>query len=328
MTELSYLTFWGCERPIFIDTPKDKDLFFPERYQRGLDRIRFVLRFGTGLITVAIPAGHGSSTLARKMFQEQALATHEVALFAFFQKQGTAGWLLPKLALQFGFNPQVESLLKFFDELKEEHRIISLLIDDARKLSHVDALEDLTSLFSLASSALLPVGAVLFGFDPSNLNLATVSNSYQAHISFGAYDLDETKAYVRHRLALSRLDPNLVENEFWPLLSQASQGILSRINRIMESCLMLAADANLRRVTPTMIEVWQSEHSQVTIGGEMEPAQQKLETQAELASNTKASKVETDIVDVAQISDLTKKSGESREKPLDLRSLFLDETGS
>lgn len=327
MTELNYLTFWGRERPIFLDTPKEKDLFFPERYQRGLERMRFALKFGTGLVTVAMPSGHGTSTLARKIFQELAIATHEVALLALFQKQEKAGWLLPKLALQFGFPPQVDSLLKFYDEVKEEQRILSVLVDDARKMSHVDALDDLSGLFSLASSALLPVGAVLFGFDPSLISMSqsNLSVAHQAHISFGAYDVDETKAYVEQRLLAAAIDPGLVAAEFWPLLTQASQGILARINRIMEGCMMLAAEANLRRVTPTMLEVWLEEQGLRVADA---PVEAKLVIpSAQNDTPVVMGKGETSPAEPVQ-NETKKESEEPRQKPVDLRSLFLDETGS
>lgn len=171
--------FWGLKEHSFLQKPdyRSKTFYLPESWILGLKRIMNMQAKGAQLSIISSHPAHNKSTLANWLHHHTPDYGQQMLLYSVYKDQNQPGWLLSKIS-RFFENNEGESL----DELKITERVLTrlarlkqglnIIIDDAHKLVHPKAFEEIYTLLSIQTHSDLHLNITLIG----NQDLLNVLN--------------------------------------------------------------------------------------------------------------------------------------------------------
>lgn len=229
----------------------DPSFFYGSRgHKRAFAYLQYGLYQGEGFITLTGEVGAGKTTLIRNLFQQ--LDSSKVVAAQLVSTQLDADSLLRAVAIAFGLIVKdqdkarlIAQLEAFLVALVPKGRRALLIVDEAQNLAP-EAIEELRMLsnFQLKNRALLQ--SFLVG-QPELRKLMRSPSMQQlrqrviASYHLGPLDIDETRAYVEHRLRHVNWkgDPAFADNVF-DLIHAFTGGIPRRINTLCTRALLAA----------------------------------------------------------------------------------------
>lgn len=259
-----YLQHFGLSRYPF-DAELHIDELYPSRAVGELDgRVRHLVELrGIGLVTGE--AGSGKTTACRRAADALHPAQHKVCYASL--TTGTVLDTLNVIAAAMALPPQRQrgpAWQAIRDEtvrLGEEKKLLPvLIIDEAHHLRN-DTLEDLRLLTNFNFESERRLCLMLVGLTQLRNRLSmsmheSLSQRLVMQHHFGAMDLIETQAYLKHRLTIAggadlhHLSQAAVENIF-----QAAHGIPRQINRIAHYTLLAAAKERTKQAGAEHVEI-------------------------------------------------------------------------
>ncbi len=241
-----YEQFYHLREKPFSLTPDPAYLYLAKRHRHALTMLEYVLAEAAGFALITGEVGCGKTTVVRHF-----LAQTEGRLNVGFITNTHPGfgsllpWILESLGLQAARSGGSESYRILLTYLQEQHvagRRTVLVVDEAQNLS-VAGLEELRVLTNINSGSKPVLQTVLIGQPElrDTLRLQSLRQFAQRialehHIE--ALQLDETRAYVRHRLGVAGGPGDLFTPEAVQRVHDCAGGVPRLINTLCDTALV------------------------------------------------------------------------------------------
>lgn len=238
-------------------------MFMSERHQEGLAHLLYGIQTGGGFVALTGEVGTGKTTLCRCLLQQ---LPDKVDLALILNPKLNALELLSGICdeLGIGYGEQEQSLKNFIDKINEylldaysKGRTTVLLIDEAQNLS-LEVLEQIRLLTNLETSKAKLLQIVLVGQPElqqllNRKELRQLNQRITARYHLLPLSLEETRAYIRHRLSVCKGNPNLFKDSAIRKIFQFSSGIPRVINVLCDRAMLGAYANNARKITPAIV---------------------------------------------------------------------------
>ncbi|TCO74330.1 AAA family ATPase [Chromatocurvus halotolerans] len=227
-------------------------------YKKARAYMAYAFMRAEGFVMVTGRPGTGKTTLVGALVDD--LSNEKVTTANIVCSQLEANDLLQMVAYEFGVDlairdkgALVQHLSRMLLKWHREGRRALLIVDEAQDLS-VSAMEELRLLTNIQAAGKPLLQIFLLG-QPELRELILSPQMEQVHqrivaaSHLEALELDETEAYVRHRLSLVgwRGDPD-ISRSVYPLIYKFSEGVPRRINLICSRLLLHGSVEQLHRL--------------------------------------------------------------------------------
>ncbi len=206
-----YEQFYGLSAPPFSITPDPRYLFFSRRHLEAFEHMLYGITQRKGFIQITGEVGAGKSTLCRAVLEE--LGEH-YATALIFNPMLSGVQLLRSILHELGLDDSGNDRLRLAQRLNEfllarvhAGQDVVLFIDEAQDLSD-EMLEEVRLLSNLETDDRKLLQIVLLGqpelrarLDRPELRQLRQRITVRYHL--GPIDLEETDAYIRHRLSVA-----------------------------------------------------------------------------------------------------------------------------
>jgi general secretion pathway protein A len=296
-----YQTFYNLKAKPFHLSPDPRFFFGSSGHKRVLAYLRYGINQGEGFIVVTGEVGTGKTTLLRTLLSELPSEKNIVAA-QLVTTQLESDELLKMVAASFGLAYEgrskaalLEELERFFMASAREGRRVLLIVDEAQNLP-THSLEELRMLsnYQVGSKSLFQsflVGQVEFRDTLRSPNLEQLRQRVIASYHLGPMDLNETRAYVEHRLGLVgwEEDPSFTA-EAYAAIYDYTKGVPRRINTLCDRVLLVGYLDELHEITAeTVANVFEELREETT-----EPNDESVVSKDEFASNAEQWKTADD----------------------------------
>ena len=254
-----YLEFFGLAEKPFNLTPNPRFIFLSKNHKEVFAHLLYGIRNHSGFIEVTGEVGAGKTTVLRTLFEQ--LEGDDYRLAFIFNPSLSAEELLRAICRELNIEVAgatsgeiVEALNTYL--LRENHagRTVVLVIDEAQNLTP-PVLEQIRLLSNLETEGDKLIQIVLVGqpelgdlLDRSDLRQLKQRIAVRYHLR--PIDLEETRAYIRHRLELAGVrDRELFSPAAERRIFRFSGGLPRLINVLCDRALLVAYSEDLRRVT-------------------------------------------------------------------------------
>lgn len=256
-----YESFYGlCGKPFSL-MPDPEYLYLSGRHKAGLNILEYGLLNRAVFTVLTGEPGTGKTTLLNRILDENRTRFTVGVIGTTHPSDGS---LLPWVADAFGLDPAGLDTVGYFRAITTflghnfaAGRQVLLVVDEAQNLN-LQMLEDLRLLSNLSDGRQTGLQIILAG-QPSLRALLTRSDMRQfAQRITGDYaleplDEDETRAYIRHRLAVVGGDAELFTEYACSIAYQFSGGIPRLINQLCDLSLAYGFGEGAERITATIM---------------------------------------------------------------------------
>ncbi|HTU65473.1 MAG TPA: AAA family ATPase [Steroidobacteraceae bacterium] len=235
------------EKP-FALAPDPAFLFPGRHHRRAATLLEYALHDGTGFALVTGRVGCGKTTVVRSVLSRTG---RQFTLGLIANTHSRLGALLPWVARAVGMKHVSSSESELYDDfvahLMNEYgagRRVALIVDEAQNLSF-DGLEELRVLSNVNTGKDLLLQTILIGQPELRATLAQPRlQQFAQRISIeyhmDALSLDETRAYVAHRVQVAGGEAELFAVDAVDLVHAHADGVPRVINQLCESALVYA----------------------------------------------------------------------------------------
>jgi len=259
-----YERFYNLRERPFSLSP-DPDYLYPSRvHTEALNYLRYGIEGHAGFVVVTGEIGSGKTTLLQTVLRRIDRRTSVARLV---NTQLDARELIEAVMIDFGLTPQtgqskpmlIRDLARFLVEQRSAGRLALLIVDEAQNLSPA-ALEEIRMLSNLETEKSKLIQIVLVGQPNlqdvlSRLEFEQLRQRITVRYHLRALDLEETSAYINHRLKKAAIGtPMEFSAPVTELIGRASQGLPRRINIIADATLLFGYGENQRVIGVPLVE--------------------------------------------------------------------------
>lgn len=233
------------------------------RHQEGLAHLLYGINYGGGFVALTGEVGTGKTTLCHCLLQ-QLPKNIDIALI--LNSKLNAIELLATICDELGivYDKNQQSLKNLIDLLNQHlltahanGRRTVLLIDEAQNLS-MEVLEQIRLLTNLETSKAKLLQIILVGQPElkellKRQDLRQLNQRITARYHLLPLSLDETRAYIRHRLIVSNGYPDIFKESAIRKIYKLSSGIPRVINILCDRALLGAYSSNTYVITPAIV---------------------------------------------------------------------------
>ena len=233
------------------------------RHQEGLAHLLYGINFGGGFVALTGEVGTGKTTLCHCLLQ-QLPKNIDIALI--LNSKLNAIELLATICDELGiiYDKNQHSLKNLIDLLNRHlltahanGRRTVLLIDEAQNLS-MEVLEQIRLLTNLETSKTKLLQIILVGQPElkellKRQDLRQLNQRITARYHLLPLSLDETRAYIRHRLIVCNGHPEIFKESAIRKIYKLSSGIPRVINILCDRALLGAYSTNTNVITPKIV---------------------------------------------------------------------------
>ncbi|MEI6336119.1 MAG: AAA family ATPase [Methylococcaceae bacterium] len=233
------------------------------RHQEGLAHLLYGMDFGGGFVALTGEVGTGKTTLCHCLLQQ---LPQNIDLALILNSKLNAIELLATICDELGiiYNKNQHTLKNLIDLLNRylltahaNGRRTVLLIDEAQNLS-MDVLEQIRLLTNLETSKTKLLRIILVGQPElkdllKRQDLRQLNQRITARYHLLPLSLEETRAYIRHRLIVSNGHPDIFKDSAIHKIYKLSSGIPRVINILCDRALLGAYSTDTYSVTPAIV---------------------------------------------------------------------------
>lgn len=256
-----YQSYFNFSELPFSISPDPRFMYMSERHQEGLAHLLYGINQGGGFVALTGEVGTGKTTLCHCLLQQ---LPDNVDIALILNPKLTAVELLATICDELGIAHASLSAKSLIDAINAyllaayaEGRRSVLLIDEAQNLS-LEVLEQIRLLTNLETSKAKLLQIILVGQPELNQMLARqelrqLNQRITARYHLGPLSLDETRAYILHRLRVCHGSHRLFQAAAIRKIYRYSAGVPRLINILCDRALLGAYATNTRQIGPAII---------------------------------------------------------------------------
>ncbi len=264
-----YQQHFGLNSKPFSLTPDPDFLFLGKNHQTALTLLNYGLSSEAGLTVISGEVGSGKTTLIRRLLDN---CGEEVTVGLISNAHGAFGELLEFVLMAYGLdyhNKTKTELYQVFSEFLIEqyaqNKRTALIIDEAQNLD-IDTLEELRMLTNINQGKHMVLQLIMVG-QPELLEtmrrpeLRQLAQRVSVDFHLHSLKLNDTIAYIRHRLTHVGGDPRLFHPYASAIIYYHSQGIPRLINTLCDFALVYAFAEDAKNIdVELMMDVVRDKH--------------------------------------------------------------------
>jgi type II secretory pathway predicted ATPase ExeA len=245
-----YKTYWQLQQKPF-EPGIDPQFYYPgESHQAALLKLRYALENRRGGAFLTGPSGIGKTllvTLLRDMLGDShtpfvhlvfpQLTAAELLAYVADMLEGSPGLAAPDAASR-----NLQRIETFLAANCQKGRHAVLVVDEAHLINSASAFETLRLLMNLAWKG-NPAWTLLLCGQPVLLSVLRRMPHWEERFAVKCLlrplTLEETAAYVNHRLKVAGAKRSLVDADAFPTLQELTHGLPRRINRLCDLALLI-----------------------------------------------------------------------------------------
>ncbi|MFZ2403493.1 MAG: AAA family ATPase [Methylobacter sp.] len=238
-------------------------IYMSPRHQEGLAHLLYGINFGGGFVALTGEVGTGKTTLCHCLLQQ---IPQNIDIALILNSKLNAIELLATICDELGiiYDKNRQSLKTLIDRLNRHllaahanGRRTVLLIDEAQNLS-MEVLEQIRLLTNLETSKTKLLQIILVGQPElkellKRKDLRQLNQRITARYHLLPLSLDETRAYIRHRLVVSHGHPEIFKEGAIRKIYKLSSGIPRVINILCDRALLGAYSTDTHVITPKIV---------------------------------------------------------------------------
>jgi general secretion pathway protein A len=254
-----YERFFSLRERPFALSPDPDYLYRSRVHSEALSYLRYGIEGHAGFIVITGEIGSGKTTLLQAALRG---VDKHTAVARIVNTQLDARDLIEAVMLDFGLTPEpglskprlLRVLAEYLVEQRVNGRLALLVIDEAQNLS-LAALEEVRMLSNLETEKSKLIQIALVGQPElrammNRPQLEQLRQRVTVSYHLPALDIDETAAYINHRLARAATGtPIVFPREVTDLVHECSRGVPRRINVIADAVLLYGYGEGQRHVT-------------------------------------------------------------------------------
>ena len=258
-----YTEYFGIDENPFSIAPDPRYLYMSRRHQEALAHLLYGVGEGGGFVLLTGEVGTGKTTICRCLM-EQLPDTVDLALS--LNPRLSAMELLASICDELGIEyPEGNTSQKLFVDLLNRHLLDAhakgrrsvLVIDEAQNLSP-EVLEQVRLLTNLETTKTKLLQIILIGQPELNEllgrnDMRQIAQRVTARFHLDPLGKEETKAYIRHRLAVVGLEANVFGTGAMAEIFKRSRGVPRLINNVCDRCLLGAYTQSKKAVDAKMV---------------------------------------------------------------------------
>jgi general secretion pathway protein A len=252
-----YLQYFHLQEHPFSITPDPRYLYMTTHHREAYNALVYGIENRKGFIALTGEVGAGKTTLCRAVLAHLRDST-ETALI--LNPSLTETQLLRAIVHDFGITIRGRDRLAFIDKLNEfllerssRGANVALFIDEAQNLSP-EVMEQVRLLSNLETDQHKLLQIVLAGQPELEARLASkelrqLRQRIQIRYHIPALTVDETAAYIAHRLTVAGSDGSVNFNEKAnELVYKYAKGVPRMINAVCDNALLAGYVAGVRQI--------------------------------------------------------------------------------
>jgi general secretion pathway protein A len=257
-----YLKYWGLSEKPFENTPDPRFLYYSLRYKEALLNLLYTVNENKGAAMLTGDIGCGKTLIARTLISRLAQGEFEVALITNprFEEDEFINEILYQFGVESDTKSKIEAVHTLNDFLyKNSQNGIKtvLIIDEAQLIMNDLIFEEIRLLLNFQLDDQFLLTLILIGQPELRAKIRRLPQLDQRigiryHIDH--LSLDETGAYIRHRLHHAGRDEEIFGEEAVRFIHRYSEGIPRKINTICDLCLVMGVARNVQRIDQTLVE--------------------------------------------------------------------------
>lgn len=257
-----YTAFYGLREKPFALSPDPRYLYLAGSHREALAHLLYGIEQGEGFISVTGEVGTGKTTLCRTLLER---LDGDTELAFLFNPSRTALELLQSICAEFDLPAEglarrtlMAQLDSFLVEQKRLGRRVLLIIDEAQTLSE-NTLEQVRLLSNLETSREKLIQILLLGQPEldrklDGQGLRQLRQRISVRWKLEPLGAEETRAYVRHRVAIAAGQPKeLFTEAALHQIHRRTGGIPRLINQLCDRALLAGYASRKAQITPSLV---------------------------------------------------------------------------
>lgn len=257
-----YTAFYGLREKPFALSPDPRFLYLATPHREALAHLLYGIEQGEGFISVTGEVGTGKTTLCRTLLEQ---LEDDVQLAFLFNPSRTALELMQSINSEFGLPAEglgrrslMQQLNQFLVDQKRAGRRVLLIIDEAQTLSE-NTLEQVRLLSNLETSREKLIQILLLGQPEldrklDERGLRQLRQRISVRWQLAPLSAQETRAYVRHRLAVAAGEPkDLFSETALREIHRRTGGVPRLVNQLCDRALLAGYAARAARIGPRIV---------------------------------------------------------------------------
>ncbi len=246
---MSYIDHFKLQDQPFRLTPDPDYVYWSKQHARAKAYMESTIWLSDGFVVITGDIGSGKTTLLQSFLSE---LDDDVVYAVVSQTQLTSTQFLQAVLTEFGFKPfdarkveLLDMLNMFLIEQYSNGKKVVLIVDEAQNLSK-KVLEEIRMMSGIETHKEKVLRIILAGQPElrdtlDSPTLKQLAQRVRLRFHLGPLNLDETRHYVTHRLAVAgRDDGELFTNDCFELLHSYSGGVPRLVNTLCDTALLCA----------------------------------------------------------------------------------------
>lgn len=256
-----YESFYALREKPFALSPDPAYLYLAKRYRHALTMLEYALSQAAGFAVITGEVGCGKTTVVRH-FLERAAGELNIGFITNAHPEfgPLLPWVMDSLGIEVGEAKPSELYRRFVNHVRQEFdagRRTVLVIDEAQNLG-VAGLEELRVLSNINAGKDMLLQTILIGQPElrAALQLQTLRQFAQRiamEYHLDALQLEETSAYIRHRVHVAGGAKELFAPETFALIHESTGGVPRLINIVCDTALVYGFAEQVKSIDAQII---------------------------------------------------------------------------